>query len=186
MQTLENEAEIINLAQQGSKEAFGKIVRLYMKRAYFSALSIVGNHDDALEMSQEAFIRAYRSIKKFDTNKKFFTWYYKILRNLCLNYLRDKSNRAVNFSDLMEEADKINDTNLNPHEHSERSEIRKAVWDALWKLQPEEREIIAAKDLLDTSYEEIAELLQVPIGTVMSRLYYARKKLRKLLEGHNE
>ncbi|MDI6779559.1 MAG: sigma-70 family RNA polymerase sigma factor [Bacteroidota bacterium] len=182
MTDTEKDAELILKAQKGNKNAYGEIVKLYMKRAYFSALSIVGSHDDALDLSQEAFIRAYRSIKKFDTTKKFFTWYYKILRNLCLNFLRDKSNHTINFSNLIEDIENMSDNKLNPHQQIERNETRKAVWDALWKLQPEDREIIAAKDLLDTSYEEIADLMQIPVGTVMSRLYYARKRLKKHLE----
>lgn len=182
MTDTEKDAEFIKKVKEGNKNAYGEIVKLYMKRAYFSALSIVGSHDDALDLSQEAFIRAYRSIKMFDTGKKFYTWYYKILRNLCLNHLRNKSNRATNFSEILEDIENINDDNQNTEKMVEKNETKKIVWEAIWKLTPEDREIITAKDILNTSYEDIAELLQVPIGTVMSRIYYARKRLRKIIE----
>lgn len=182
MTDTEKDAEFIKKAKEGNKNAYGEIVKLYMKRAYFSALSIVGSHDDALDLSQEAFIRAYRSIKVFDTDKIFYTWYYKILRNLCLNHLRNKSNRANKFSEILEDLENINDDNHNTEKMIEQNETKKIVWEAIWKLTPEDREIITAKDILNTSYEDIAGLLQVPTGTVMSRLYYARKRLRKIIE----
>ncbi len=182
MTDTEKDAEFIKKAQEGNKNAYGEIVKLYMKRAYFSALSIVGSHDDALDLSQEAFIRAYRSIKIFDTDKNFYTWFYKILRNLCLNHLRNKSNRANNFSEILEDLENIKDENQSTDKMIEQNETKKIVWQAIWKLTPEDREIITARDILNTSYEDIAGLLQVPTGTVMSRLYYARKRLRKIIE----
>ncbi|MDP2210104.1 MAG: RNA polymerase sigma factor [Bacteroidota bacterium] len=178
----ERDAEFIIKAQKGNKNAYGEIVKLYMKRAYFSALSIVGSHDDALDLSQEAFIRAYQSIKKFDTTKTFYTWFYKILRNLCLNHLRNKSNRVNSFSEILEDLENIKDENQSTEKMVEQNETKKIVWQAIWKLTPEDREIITARDILNTSYEDIAGLLQVPTGTVMSRLYYARKRLRKIIE----
>jgi RNA polymerase sigma-70 factor (ECF subfamily) len=178
----DRDAEFIKKAQEGNKNAYGEIVKLYMKRAYFSALSIVGSHDDALDLSQDAFIRAYKSIRNFDTTKNYYTWYYKILRNLCLNHLRNKSNRADNFSDILADLDNIKDENQSTDKMIEQNENKKIVWEAIWKLTPEDREIITAKDILNTSYEDIAGLLQVPTGTVMSRLYNARKRLRKIIE----
>lgn len=182
MSDTEKDAELILKAQKGNKEAYGELVKLYMKRAYFSSLSIVGSHDDALDLSQEAFIRAYRSINKFDTTKTFYTWFYKILRNLCLNHLRNKSNRVNNFSDILEDFENIKDDNQNTDKMVEQNETKNIVWQAIWKLTPEDREIITARDILNTSYEDVAGLLQVPLGTVMSRLYYARKRLRKIIE----
>ncbi len=182
MTDTEKEAELIQKVQNGYKEAFGEIVDIYMKRAYFSALSIVGSHEDALDLSQDAFIKAYRAIHKFDVTKKFFTWYYKILRNLCLNHLRSKSIRAENFSMILENIENIGDTENNPQQLTERNETQRIVWEAMWKLSTEDREIIAAKDIINSSYEEISELLQVPVGTVMSRLFHARKRLKKHLE----
>lgn len=182
MNTNEAEYSLLIKARNGNKEAYGEIVKIYMRRAYFSALTLLGSHEDALDISQEAFIRAYRAIKKFDINKKFFTWYYQILKNLCLNHLRDKFRHAVNFSNIYELLENIKDNGQDVEIMVERNETKKIVWEALWKLPPEDREIITAKDIVNASYEEIAELLQIPTGTVMSRLYNARKKLRKIIE----
>jgi len=159
------------------RKLFENFVKGNMKRAYFSALSILGNHDDAMELSQEAFLRAYRYFPSFDKSKKFFTWYYKILRNLCMNNIRDNKNRKeVGLLENM--AEKITlDSSI------EKDELKIAVENALMKLEPADREIIILKEFENHSYKEIAELLNIPIGTVMSKLFYSRKKLAVLLEG---
>ena len=181
MQTKENETEILEHARNGNKSAFGKLVKIYNKRAFYTALSIVGSSEDAFDLSQEAFIKAYRSINKFDTTKKFFTWYYKILKNICLNHIRNKSLHAISFSEIIENVENMSDESINPNQQIEIYETRKAIWNAIWKLSNEDREIIVAREFLDTSYEDLSALMNVPIGTVMSRLYYARKRLKKIL-----
>lgn len=182
MNATDKESELLIKAKNGDKNAYGKIVKNYMRRAYFAALSIVGSSEDAVDLSQEAFIKAYRALKKFDQEKKFYTWYYSILRNLCLNFLRNKKRHATNFSEIYDLLESSKDENQDTENMIERNETRKIVWEAIWKLSPEDREIITAKDIVNASYEEIAELLQIPIGTVMSRLYYARKRLKKIIE----
>ena len=87
------EQAVLERCRGGDVQAFGWLVRRYMKRAYFTALGLVGNHEDALDLSQEAFVRAYRAFGRFEVRQRFYTWYYKILRNLCLNHLRDRSTR---------------------------------------------------------------------------------------------
>jgi RNA polymerase sigma-70 factor (ECF subfamily) len=155
-------------------------VKMYMQRAYYTALGFLGSHDSAMEMSQEAFIRAYRSYKKFDHTKKFFTWYYKILRNLCFNFIRDNKKKAdISYIENRE----VEGKSENPGDVVEKRELHKNLELAISKLDFDEREIIILKEFEEHSYKEIAELLNIPIGTVMSRLYYARKKLAKILEG---
>ena len=142
-----------------------------MKRAYYSALAIVGNHDDAMELSQQAFLRAYNNFSKFDPERKFFTWYYKILRNLCLNFIRDNKNKHY-FIEGIEYKDES-----DIQSELERNEaIEKVKW-ALNQLEHSDREIIMLKEFENYSYKEIAEMLEIPIGSVMSKLFYARKKL---------
>ena len=164
---------------RSEKMAFEKHVKANMKRAYFSALGILGSHDAAMEVSQEAFIRAYRSFKSFDNSKKFFTWYYIILRNLCLNFIRD--NKSKGPSDFLDQAE-LSDNKPNPAENLEQKEIREKLEEALDQLDFEDREIIILKEFENMRYKEIADSLNIPIGSVMSRLYYARKKLAKKLE----
>jgi RNA polymerase sigma-70 factor, ECF subfamily len=156
-------------------------VQAYMKPAYYSALTLVGSHDEAMELSQQAFIRAYLSIDRFQVGRSFFTWYYKILRNLCLNFLRDTAVRAQPFS-RYDAIFELKDDSSNPEVATDRALLRERVRDALERLKPEEREIIVLREFEDYSYAEIAELLECPLGTVMSRLYYARKHVKELLE----
>ncbi len=158
---------------------FELLVKNNMQRAYYAALGILGSHDSAMEISQEAFIRAYRSFKKFDHSKKFFTWYYKILRNLCLNFIRD--NKSKVDSKYLEQAKYTSDES-NPAVELENEETREKLEKAMAELDFDDREIITLKEFENYSYKEIAEALDIPIGTVMSRLYYARKKLAQKLE----
>ena len=171
--------------QKGDKQAYGRLVQKYMKRAYFTALGLVGSHEGALDLSQEAFVRAYRSIRKMDVERKFFTWYYQILRNLCFNYLRDRARHARTFSEIGEEQlDRMCDESQDLSTQMELDELKEAFWNAMSTLKPQEREIIILKDFQKMSYKEIAGALDCPIGTVMSRLYSARKALKSKLEGY--
>ena len=179
--TSRDDDDVIRRVQEGEKDAFGELVTAYMQPAYYSALALVGSHDDAMDLSQQAFIRAYGSIRKFERGRSFFTWYYRILRNLCLNRIRDRAAQArplSSFSHAIEVADAEDDPSLA----ADRVLLREKVREAMGKLRAEEREIIVMKDFDGYSYAEIAELLECPLGTVMSRLYYARKHLKDMLE----
>ena len=174
--------DVIVKCQNGDRQAFGYLVKKYMQRAYYIALGFIGSHESAHDLSQEAFVRAFKAIKRFDPDKRFFTWYYQILRNLCLNFNRDKARHARPFSEMNEhEIQRIPDAVDSSHLF-ERNETQKLVWEALNTIKPRDREIIVLKDLQDFSYKEIAEMLEIPIGTVMSRLYYARAALKSRLE----
>lgn len=176
---VKKEITIPKLSKKEQKE-FSELVNSNMKRAYFSALGLLGTHDEAMEASQEAFIRAMRHFDRFDRTKKFFTWYYRILKNLCLNKIRDK--KRLNHVELLEILETSN-TNDNAEAKMEQTELKENVEEALMQLDPDDREIIILKEFENYSYKEIAELVDIPIGTVMSRLFYARKKLARLLEG---
>jgi len=161
------------------KNEFSALVNQYMKRAYFSALGILGNHDDAMDASQEAFIKAYRNYSRYDKERKFFTWYYKILKNHCLNIIRGrKTDKKVDLLECRE----LN-TDDNTIKNIEQQELKLEMEKALFKLNDNDREILILKEFENLSYNEIAELLDIPVGSVMSRLYYARKKFAKKLEG---
>jgi RNA polymerase sigma-70 factor (ECF subfamily) len=175
---------LIELAQGGNKQAFGYLVQRYMQRAYYVALSLVGSHDDALDLSQDAFVRSYKAIQRFKLGKNFFTWFYKILRNLCFNHLRNKKHRAMRFSDLAEyELLQLRDPDaIPPDKVLEKKEIKKHLWQAIQQLSEQDREIILLREFHELSYQEIAEALDCPSGTVMSRLYYSRKRLAQLMQ----
>jgi RNA polymerase sigma-70 factor (ECF subfamily) len=180
-----DERSIILRCQKGDKQIYGRLVEKYMKRAYFTALGLVGIHDGALDLSQDAFVRAYRSINKLDADRKFFTWYYQILRNLCFNYLRDNARHARPFSEIGDnQIDTIIDSSQDSSLEVEQNEMKEALWKAMDTLKPHEREIIMLKDFQEMSYKEIAEALDCPIGTVMSRLFTARQALKRKLESY--
>jgi len=180
-----DERSIILRCQKGDKQSYGRLVQKYMRRAYFTALGMVGIHESALDLSQDAFVRAYRSIDRMDANRKFFTWYYQILRNLCFNYLRDSARHARPFSDIGDtQINNIVDASQDSSLLAERNELKEALWKALRSLKPQQREIIILKDFQEMSYKEIAETLGCPIGTVMSRLFNARQALKDKLEGY--
>ncbi len=161
------------------KAEFERLVKANMKRAYFAALGFLGSHDLAMDVSQDAFIRAYRSFKTFDNKRNFFPWYYRILKNLCLNYFRDSKNkREVTF---LENVKNMEDSST-PEDFVENEEVKEKLESAMQQLKLEDREIIMLKEFQNHSYKEIAELLNLPIGTVMSKLYYARKKLANEFE----
>ncbi len=174
-----DDQSLIRLSQKGDKQAFGVLVRRYMRGAYFVALGLVGSHDDALDLSQDAFVRSYRAIRRFETGRNFFTWYYKILRNLCFNHLRDRKKRAERIRRIDTEASfQIQDAGgLQPDEILERKERSEQVWAAIEQLSDIEREVIVLREFQELSYQEIAASLDCPIGTVMSRLYNARRHL---------
>lgn len=155
--------------------AFEDLVKRYMKRAYFIILGFTGDPEVSLDLSQEAFVSVFRSIKRFNPQYRFYPWFYKILKNLALNYMR-RRRRETSLSGS------ISDNNYNPEVIRERDERKDAVWKAIWELEPGEREIIILKRFQELSYKDIAQILDCPVGTVMSRLYYARKKLKERVE----
>lgn len=179
-----NETITIRGCSSSSKELFEAIVKRHMKDAYFIALGLVGNHEDALELSQEAFFRAYRNIKQLSSEGKFFPWFYQILRNLCFSHLRKMKIRHAGSLDEFEE-EKIqiesHDT-FDPGVLAERNEDTDRVWKAIGKLDDKHREVIILRHFRNLSYEEISKILFCNPGTVTSRLYYARKRLKEMLE----
>ncbi|MHC4645810.1 MAG: RNA polymerase sigma factor [Planctomycetota bacterium] len=168
----------------GSKRAFEVIVRRYMKDAYFIALGLVGNRDDAMDLSQEAFARAYRNLKHFNKDGHFFPWFYRILRNVCFSHLRKRRNERqhlVTDHDGEGIADYPGD-DFTPEVVAERNETKDRLWAAIGRLDEKHREVIILRHFRNLSYEQIAETLMCNKGTVTSRLYYARKKLKEILE----
>lgn len=184
-QELAGERELILRAQAGETAAFGELVQRYMRRAYFAALGLVGSPDDALDLSQEAFARAFRARHRIDPDRPYYTWQYQILRRLCFNFLRDKRSRR---DKLRREAGWLADeageraSFADPAKNLEREEIRRKVRSAIEELPEREREVLVLKEFEGLKYREIAELLGIPIGTVMSRLYTARKHLVAVIE----
>ena len=166
----------------GSREAFELFVNKYMKDAYFIALGLVGNREDALDLSQEAFVRAYRNIKQVKPGRGFFPWFYQILKNLCISHLRKRKYRRASSLDAEDCPETAAPADcFSPDVVVDRNEVKDKVWEAIGRLDDKHREVIILRHFRNMSYEQIAEAIFCNKGTVTSRLYYARKRLQELL-----
>jgi RNA polymerase sigma-70 factor (ECF subfamily) len=180
----DSDTALIVLAQAGDSEAFGRLVERYMRRAYMQALGLVNSREDALDLSQEAFTRAYRARHTIDPDRPFFAWLYQIIRHLCFNFLRDTKRRAR----VMEQegtawiVETARAASPGPAAALEQAEARRRVARAIERLPAHEREVLVLKEFEELTYREIAELVGIPVGTVMSRLYSARRRLAEVLE----
>ena len=178
-----DENALIQEAREGNRAAFGALVRLYQRRAYAAAYSIVGNADDAVDIAQEAFVRAFRAMERFDPAMPFYPWLYRIVRNICFNQLRKRNRRGeVSLHELMESGYDACDTGRTPEEQAELEDLKRSICTAMQGLSPDHQEILRLRHFLELTYAEIAECLNIPQGTVMSRLHAARKALREQIE----
>lgn len=180
------EAILVRRVRAGDTAAFGELVSRYMQRCYFAALGMVGSPQDAEDLSQEAFVRAFRARTRLDPDRPFYPWLYQIVRRLCYNFTRDTSSRRRKLeragSWLVAEATHRAAAD-DPERVRARDELRDRLEEAISELPLAQREVFVLKEFEGLKYREIAELLDVPIGTVMSRLYAARQKLADRLEG---
>lgn len=167
-----DDREAIERCLKGEREAFRYLVEAYQSQAVGHAAAIVGNREDALDAAQEAFIDAFQSLKNFDRVRRFYPWFYVLLRHRCYKLIAKR--RA---------AENIEDAQILAPQTVVSNDERIALEHALRSLPTEDREIVTLKYLDGFSYDEIAELLGIPRGTVMSRLFYARKTLQAKLTG---
>jgi RNA polymerase sigma-70 factor, ECF subfamily len=172
----------------GRRDAFGELVTRYQARLFNAALRLVQSSDDAADVVQDAFLNAFQSLHTFKGDAEFFTWLYRIAFNTAIS-LRRKKRPAISL-----EAN-AGDGGLDPDDPSEfvkpgaaleRTEDERQLADAIARLSPEHREVLLLKDIDGLKYEDIAELLRVPIGTIRSRLHRARLELRELLVPEEE
>lgn len=155
---------------KGESEAFRHLIENYQKQAFGHAAAILGNREDAEDAVQEAFIDVFKSLKNFDKTRRFYPWFYVLLRNRC--YKMTARRRGT---------DSIEETEILAEQAGVSVEETIALESALLSLAFEEREIVTLKYLNGFSYDELAEYLEIPKGTVMSRLFHARKKLQAKL-----
>ncbi len=167
-----NDAAAIEKVLDGEREAFRHLVEKYQNQAVAHAYAIFGNREDALDAAQEAFIDAFKSLKNFDRTRNFYPWFYVLLRNRCFKMTAKKR-----------ETENIEQTEILAPTGEFSVEDRLTLEKALLSLSKEDREIITLKYLDGLSYGELAEHLQIPKGTVMSRLFYARRQLQAKIKG---
>lgn len=182
---METDASLVMDIKSGNRKALGILVERHKKLAYRLALGLVGNKDDAYDISQEAFLRVYRSADTYDSSQPFLPWFYRIVSNLCRTWLRRRGRRDHRMVDVEDTSFLLVDES-NPEAALEQKEAVGILRKALLALSYDDREIITLQHFRGMSYDEIAELLCIPRGTVMSRLYYARKKLAQQMRQYYE
>lgn len=182
---------VIRSAQEGDIEAFEEIVEQYQSMIYNLSYRMLGNPDDALDASQEVFIKIYKSIDKFKFDSKFSTWVYRITNNYCLDIIRKNKNTAVSIEKDIETDDghihrEMPDEGISVENSVVRSEKIELVRKAILKLPDEYRTVIVLRDLEGESYTDIASILSLPEGTVKSRINRGRRELKNILERDTE
>ena len=177
------EYDLIKECQSGSETAYRCLVKQYYQDAYAMAYYWIRNREVALDISQEAFIRIFRNIKKYDLKRSFKAWMYTIVKNLCMNYFKRHQKKRILFSDYFFKREENIQTMEGFQSNPEGNEQAQLLWWGIKQLKDSEREIVLLKDMEDFSYKEISDILNIPLGTVMSRLYNARKKLAQIVKG---
>ena len=181
------EQELVERAKKGEEAAFEVLVTDNEKRIYNLCRRLTGNPEDAAELTQEAFLNAWRGLGRFQGESSFSTWLYRLATNACIDFLR-REKRRQNLSmtvslDDEEEARQVElpDERYTPERELERTEVRQAVAAGLEKLTPEHRQVLVMRELSGLSYAEIGAVLGLEEGTVKSRIARARNALRKVL-----
>ena len=177
---------LVSRARGGDGEAFSTLVRRYHERIYNTVYALVGDADDADDLTQEAFIRAYRSLSGFRGRSQFYTWLYRISVNCCLDWMKSPSRRRSDLSLERDRWEGREDSRQAPpadtDQSVERRELQGILEAALDSLQEEYRATIVLREIDGLAYEEIAGILGCCVGTVKSRLVRARSRLREVLE----
>jgi RNA polymerase sigma-70 factor (ECF subfamily) len=185
-----SESDLVKRCQAGETEAFDELVTRYRTRIFGMIYNMVHNEQDAWDLAQDSFVKAWKSIKRFQGKSSFYTWIYRIVMNVTIDWLRKKQIKgagaefddAVQLKEIDPASKTVPKADALPYEHMQRSEIRAQIDGAIAQLSPEHRAVILMKETEGMQYHEIAESLGCSIGTVMSRLFYARKKLQSLLK----
>lgn len=177
----ELERELIRKCKAGDSRFYEPLVRAYEPAGLRLAVAMMGNMDDARDALQDAFVKAYRSMHRFDLRKPFGPWFFQILRNQCRDMLRSRKARfrLETLDDRLEA--RPDDPELGPERARERTAAKETLWKGLERIGEDHREILVLKELQGFRYGEIAKILDIPEGTVASRLFHARHALRDAL-----
>jgi RNA polymerase sigma-70 factor (ECF subfamily) len=173
-------AEFVGRLRAGDRGAFEELVRAHQHRIYALALRMLGNAAEAQDVAQEAFLRAHRGLAEFRGEARLSTWLYAIASRLCLNRLAGSERRLARHGE--ETLTRLPDDRPGPDQTLERGEIEEALHRAIGELAEERRIVVILRDVEGLAYEEIAEALELPVGTVRSRLHRARLDLKEKLE----
>jgi RNA polymerase sigma-70 factor (ECF subfamily) len=184
--------ELVDRVRAGDQEAFRELFELYNRRAYAVALGVVKNQQDALDIVQDAFIKVHKHIGSFQGTSSFYTWLYRIVMNLAIDHTR-KARHTTDFDDRVGLRDSAANQPLlpriqdaNPGKTVVRKELSRQIQQALEELPEYHRAVIVLREIEGLSYEEMSRVLDVPKGTIMSRLFHARKKMQESLKAYLE
>ena len=181
--------KLVRSAQRGGMAAFEELVARHRDKIYARAFSMMRNEDEATDLSQEAWVKGWQRLKQFQGESSFVTWMTRIVINLCLDQLRKHKRQRAESIELMEEESggverQMPVVTVNPTEGLERSELRQRIDKALGLLSYEHRTVLILHEFEDLEYKEIAKRMQCSIGTVMSRLFYARRRMANLMASY--
>lgn len=183
-----SDAELVESSRNGDTTAFDVLVTRYRGKVYAMIVNMIHNDAEAWDLAQDTFIKAWRALPRFEARSNFYTWLYRITHNVTYDWLRKKKVQSDTEFDDSVRADHMEPgahtapkTISQPDESLEKSELRQRLEEAIDQLSPEHREVILLKEVQGCRYQEIADILECSIGTVMSRLFYARKNLQSIL-----
>src|SRR5277367_6120619 len=181
-----DDESLVKAARKGDLAAFEELVFRHRDQFYARAFSMTRNEEDAVDLSQEAWIKGWQRLEQFQGDSSFTTWMTRIVINLCLDHLRkQKRHRTDSIEEMEDESGGVERqmpvVAVNPTAGLERAELRKKIDDALSQLSAEHRTVLVLHEFEDMEYKEIAKTVGCSIGTVMSRLFYARRKMASLL-----
>ncbi len=185
--TREEEAKIIRAVVDGNTNAFEDLVLEYQKQVYHITLKMTGNEEDAFDLSQETFLKAFRALPTFRGEAGFGSWLYRMAANLCIDFLRKKKRQGGGQLISLDEEEEdrrpreLPDLRYEPQGALEKKEMRRKVQEGLQRLPHEQRLILVMRDVEGFSYQEISDALKIELGTVKSRIYRARAHLARLL-----
>jgi RNA polymerase sigma-70 factor (ECF subfamily) len=182
------EAELVKRARRGDLPAYDELVRLYQERIYATIYHMTANHEDANDLAQEAFIKAFHALKSFKGGSSFYTWVYRIAVNKTINFLKQRRNRShMSLNDLDFNAEHDPDlvaliSDKTPRREANLSELQEKLNEALQKLSIKHRTVLTLFEIDGLSHQEIAEVMDCSVGTVRSRLHYAKQLLQAELQ----
>lgn len=185
---MSDEKILIGRVLEGDHEAFAELVKRHETQVYNLCLRMSGNSEDARDLSQEAFLKAWRGLRFYQFESAFSTWLYRLTSNVCIDFLRSRKRRPSVSLTVDEEEPvemEVEDSSPTPEEQVLHREQQYAVAKAMEQLEEEFRQVLTLRVIHDLPYEEIAEIMDMKVGTVKSRLARARMKLKKLLEDGN-
>ena len=180
------EQELVERAKSGDHSAFAQLVTDHQNRVFSLAFRMVGNREDAADLAQEAFLKAWQGLPKFQGDSSFSTWVYRLTTNVCIDFLRKQKRRrdiqpVSSLDDEDSNAPEPADFSKDPHRQVEERERSEALGRALQALPDQQRQILVLRELNGLSYQEISQLLDLDLGTVKSRIARSRLALRKIL-----